>query len=620
MEAASFDVPVPGYANNVVNTLRLWSAQATDEFDLEEFNAGSYTEAVSAKNSAENITMVLYPNDASENGKELRLRQQFFLASASLKDTLRQWVRRHGSDFSRFSDQHCVHLNDTHPSIAVVELLRLLLDEHRVAWDQAWAITTRTIAYTNHTLLPEALERWPVRMLGELLPRHLELIYEVNARFLADVARRWPGDTARQRRMSIIEEGPEPMVRMAFLAVVASFSVNGVANLHSRLLREGLLRDFAEFWPARFNNKTNGVTPRRWLAGCNPGLAKLITGGIGDRWRSDLQHLTELAPLADDAEFREQWHAVKQANKVQLATYIESECGVRFDPNAMFEAQVKRIHEYKRQLLNVLHIIDRYLRIKAGDNDGLRPRAVLVAGKAAPGYAMAKLIIKLVNNVAQVVNRDPATREWLQVAFLPNYRVTSMERVTPAVDLSVQISTAGKEASGTGNMKLMMNGAVTIGTRDGANIEIFEALDATNFFAFGLSAEEVTEVRASYDPRAVIADNPRLAQVMELLASGHFSQFEPGVLDPIVQAIPDPNDAWLTAADFCAFVDAQERAAEAFVNRDRWTRMSIANTAASGRFSSDRTIREYNEGIWRLEPVKLGGVREPEYSIRQARG
>ena len=388
--AVPFDVPVPGYADNVVNTLRLWSAQATDEFDLEEFNAGSYTEAVSAKNSAENITMVLYPNDASENGKELRLRQQFFLASASLKDTLRQWVRRHGSDFSRFSDQHCVHLNDTHPSIAVVELLRLLLDEHRVAWDQAWAITTRTIAYTNHTLLPEALERWPVRMLGELLPRHLELIYEVNARFLADVARRWPGDTARQRRMSIIEEGPEPMVRMAFLAVVASFSVNGVANLHSRLLREGLLRDFAEFWPARFNNKTNGVTPRRWLAGCNPGLAKLITGGIGDRWRSDLQHLTELAPLADDAEFREQWHAVKQANKVQLATYIESECGVRFDPNAMFEAQVKRIHEYKRQLLNVLHIIDRYLRIKAGDNDGLRPRAVLVAGKAAPGLRDGK--------------------------------------------------------------------------------------------------------------------------------------------------------------------------------------------------------------------------------------
>ncbi len=601
--AIPYDIPIPGYRNDTVNTLRLWSAEASEEFDLGEFNEGSYPEAVAAKNAAENITMVLYPNDASENGKELRLRQQYFLAAASLKDTLRQWHHQHNHNVAAFAAQHCFQLNDTHPSIAVAELMRLLMDEHGLGWDDAWAITTRTMAYTNHTLLPEALERWPVRLFRDLLPRHLDIIYEINARFLVQVARRWPGDNNRLRRMSLIEEGPEPMIRMAYLAIVGSFSVNGVAELHSHLLTTGLFRDFYELWPDKFNNKTNGVSPRRWLAACNPRLARLLDTTIGAAWRTDLEQLAALAPYAEDAVFRARWADVRLSNKRRLAAMVRDECGVEVDPGALFDVQVKRIHEYKRQLLNVLHVIHLYQRIKRGDTNGMVPRCVLIGGKAAPGYTMAKLIIKLINNVAATINADPEIDGWLRLAFLPNYRVSSMERICPAADLSEQISTAGKEASGTGNMKFMLNGAVTIGTLDGANIEIRNAVGADNFFLFGLTAEQAAATRQDYDPAAIIAADHDLAGVVQLLASGHFSPFEPGIFQPIVDSIRNPADPWLTAADFRSYVDTQARVAAAFRQHDHWLTMGIRNTAASGVFSSDRTIHQYNRDIWRLQPV-----------------
>jgi len=601
--AVPYDVPIPGYRNGTVNTLRLWKAAATDEFDLGEFNSGSYPESVAAKNAAENITMVLYPNDASENGKELRLRQQYFLASASLQDVLERWVAQHGEDFSRFTEKNVFQLNDTHPTCVVAELMRLLMDEHRMGWEQAWDITRSTTAYTNHTLLPEALERWPVRMFRRLLPRLLEIVCEINARFLSEVARRWPGDVARLRRMSIIEEGDEAQVRMAYLAVVCSRSVNGVAALHSRLLPQVLFPDFHEMWPEKFNNKTNGVTPRRWLSWANPDLARLIAGRIGDGWESDLEQLRKLGAHADDPAFRAAWHDIKQDNKARLAAMVRADCGVTFRTDAMFDVQVKRIHEYKRQLLNVLHVIHLYDRIRRGDTADWTPRCVLIGGKAAPGYFMAKRLIKLIGNVARVVNADPAVGDLLRVAFFPDYRVSAMEVICPAADLSEQISTAGKEASGTGNMKFMMNGALTIGTLDGANIEIREEVGDDNFFLFGLTAEEVEARRGHYDPAAIIAADEDLKRVVELLASGYFNQFEPGIFDPVLHAIANPNDPWLVAADFAGFVAAQRQAADAYRDRERWTRMSILNTAASGKFSSDRTIREYNAGIWGLEAV-----------------
>ena len=601
--AVPYDIPVPGYQNSTVNTLRLWKAAATDEFDLGEFNAGDYAESVAAKNVAEHITMVLYPNDASENGKELRLRQQYFLASASLQDVIRQWVLNHGEDFSRFAEKNCFQLNDTHPSIAVAELMRLLMDEHDLPWDEAWSITSRTMAYTNHTLLPEALERWSVRLFRQLLPRLLEIIFEINARFLAEVSSRWPGDIDRLARMSLIEEGYEQQVRMAYLAIVGSFSVNGVAELHSNLLTQGLFRDFYELWPNKFNNKTNGVTPRRWLAACNPKLAALITETIGDGWITDLSQLSRLAPFADDPAFRERWRAVKRHNKERLLAYKKAELGLEVGADAMFDVQVKRIHEYKRQLLNVLHVIHLYDRIKRGDAANWTPRCVLFGGKAAPGYVMAKRIIKLINNVANVINRDPDADRYLKVAFMPNYRVSAMEVICAGADLSEQISTAGKEASGTGNMKFMMNGALTIGTLDGANIEIRQEVGADNFFLFGLTAEEVEATRSHYNPAALIEQNEDLRRVMHLLESGHFNQFEPNVFDAVIQSIKNPHDPWMTAADFPSYIEAQRRASEAYQDQERWTRMSILNCAASGQFSSDRTIQEYNRGIWKLQPV-----------------
>ncbi len=601
--AVPYDVPIPGFRNGTVNTLRLWSAAATDEFDLGEFNSGAYPESVAAKNDAEKITMVLYPNDASESGKELRLRQQYFLASASLQDVLQQWIGTEGIELDTFADKSVFQLNDTHPAICVPELMRLLLDEHCLSWDEAWAIVTKTMAYTNHTLLPEALEKWPVRMFERLLPRVLDIIYEINARFLAEVGRTWPGNKERVRRMSIIEEGREPMVRMAYLAIVGSFSVNGVAALHSQLLQEGLFRDFYEMWPEKFNNKTNGVTPRRWLAAANPDLARLITEQLGDGWIADLGQLTRLKPLAEDTDFRRRWLAVKRANKERLAATVLHRCGVRFDPDALFDVQVKRIHEYKRQLLNVLHVIHLYDRIKRGDTAGWTPRCVLVGGKAAPGYVMAKRIIKLINNVAQVVNGDPTVGDLLKVAFFPNYGVSAMEIICPGTDLSEQISTAGKEASGTGNMKFMMNGAITIGTLDGANIEIREEVGAQNFYLFGLNAAQVTETRKHYDPAAIIAADEDLSRVLQLLESGHFNQFEPGIFDPVLASLTSRHDPWLTAADFRGYVDAQQEVARAYRDREHWARMSIFNTACSGHFSTDRTIGEYSRDIWRLTPV-----------------
>ncbi|WP_306533964.1 glycogen/starch/alpha-glucan phosphorylase [Geobacter sp.] len=601
--AVPYDTPVPGYTNGTVNTLRLWKSVATDAFNLGEFNAGSYTESVAAKNEAENITMVLYPNDASENGKALRLRQQYFLASASLQDVIERWVVIGKGDFSTFAEKNCFQLNDTHPSCAVPELMRLLMDEQGMGWDQAWQITSRTMAYTNHTLLPEALEKWPLPLFRQLLPRLLEIILEINAHFLAEVSSRWPGDHERLRRMSIIEEGSTPQVRMAYLAIVGSFSVNGVAALHSQLLAQGLFRDFYELWPHKFNNKTNGVTPRRWLAWCNPGLSRLLTDTIGDGWVADLGEIRRIADFADDAGFRSQWRAVKLANKERLAALVQDKCGVTFNPESLFDVQVKRIHEYKRQLLNILHVIHLYDRIKRGDTAGWTNRSVLIGGKAAPGYFMAKLIIKLINNVAHVVNADPQVEDRLKVAFLPNYRVTAMEVICPGTDLSEQISTAGKEASGTGNMKFMMNGALTIGTLDGANIEIREEVGDDNFFMFGLTAEEVEATRPGYNPGAIIDADTDLGRVMNLLAFGHFNLFEPGIFDPIITAITSPYDPWMVAADFRSYVGAQERVDAAYQDQERWTRMSIINSASSGKFSTDRTIREYNEDIWRLQPV-----------------
>lgn len=608
VQAIPYDVPIPGYRNGTVNTLRLWRAEATEEFDLGEFNSGDYAGSVAAKNEAEKITMVLYPNDSSENGKNLRLGQQYFLASASLQDIISRWTAIKGSDFSHFAELNCFQLNDTHPCCAVAELMRLLLDEHALSWDDAWQITRNTMAYTNHTLLPEALEKWPVRMFQQLLPRLLEIIYEINARFLKDVALRWPGDMDRQRRMSLIEEGQVPQVRMAFLGIVGSFSVNGVAALHSQLLQQGLFRDFFELWPEKFNNKTNGVTQRRWLAYANPMLAELISARIGAGWVTDLTELSQLKRLAADPDFQSQWSAVKLANKQRLKDLVAEQCGVEFSIDAIFDVQVKRIHEYKRQLLNVLHVIHLYNRIKQGDTQDWVPRCVLIGGKAAPGYAMAKLIIKLVNNLASVVNHDPQVGELLKVVFLPNYNVSAMEVICAGTDLSEQISTAGKEASGTGNMKFMMNGALTIGTLDGANIEIRAEVGAENFFLFGLSAHEVEERRRYYDPAAIIAADEHLGRVMSLLQSGHFNQFEPGIFDSLIEAIRNPEDPWMVAADFDGYRIAQEEVSRAYRDQQKWTRMSILNTACSGKFSTDRTMHQYNEDIWRLRPVGARSV------------
>jgi len=602
--AMPYDTPVPGYKNGTVNTLRLWKAVATEEFNLDEFHAGDYAEAVASKIAAENITMVLYPNDSSENGKELRLRQQYFLASASLQDVLSHWISLHGKDFSQFAEKNCFQLNDTHPSIAIPELMRLLMDIHGLSWNAAWKITRSTMAYTNHTLLPEALEKWSVSLMQRLLPRIMDIIFSINAGFMAEVAMHWPGEGERLRSMSIIEEGQVKLVRMAHLAIAGSFSVNGVAQLHTQLLQEGLFHDFYQLWPHKFNNKTNGVTPRRWLAGCNPELAALITDTIGNGWVTDLSQLKKLEPYADDADFRHRWHAIKQAAKARLIDYKKEkhEGELHLNVEALFDIQVKRIHEYKRQLLNVLHVIHLYDRIKRGDSKNWVSRCVLIGGKAAPGYVMAKKIIKLINNVANVINADPDVGDKLTLLFLPDYRVSAMEKICTAADLSEQISTAGKEASGTGNMKLMMNGAITIGTLDGANIEIREEVGDDNFFLFGLTEEQIAAHRSHYNPLAIINMDDDLRRVMHLLESAHFNQFEAGIFDDLINSIKSPHDPWMTIADFRSYVDTQKRVEDAYRDKDHWTRMSILNCANSGKFSTDRTINEYNNDIWKLTP------------------
>jgi glycogen phosphorylase len=601
--AVPYDMPIPGYKNNTVNTLRLWKAAATDAFDLDEFNAGSYPEAVARKNNAEQISMVLYPNDASENGKQLRLKQQYFLVSASLQDVVKNWVAQYGEDFSNFGEQNCFQLNDTHPACSVPELMRLLIDEHGVEWDEAWKITTSCMAYTNHTLLPEALERWSVGLFSHLLPRLLEIIYEINDRFLADVAKLWPGDSDLRRRVSLIEEGDQPHIRMAYLSIVGSFSVNGVAALHTELLKSGLFADFYRIWPEKFNNKTNGVTQRRWLSHCNPGLRALLNETIGPHWEGNLEQMSKLTAFADDPAFQKRWANVKLANKKRLSGYVKQNTGIEFDTSALFDVQVKRIHEYKRQLLNVLHVVHLYDRIRRGETNGMVPRCVLIGGKAAPGYHLAKLIVKLINNVAGVINRDPLSKNLLSMVFLPNYRVSAMEVICPGTELSEQISTAGKEASGTGNMKFMMNGALTIGTLDGANIEIREQAGAENFFLFGLNAAEVAETKTNYDPNSIIASDPEIGRVMELLESGHFNEIEPGIFNVLTAGLRNPHDQWLTIADLRSYIDAQREVNDAYLDPVCWNRMSILNSAQSGWFSSDRTIQQYADEIWKAKPL-----------------
>jgi len=599
-----YDTPVSGYNTNTVNTLRLWSAQASVEFNFEVFNTGDYVHAVADKIFSENISKVLYPNDNTPQGHELRLQQEYFFVSCSLQDIIRLYLRNH-DNFDCFPDKAAIQLNDTHPSIGVAELMRLLLDEHELDWEQAWHITQNTFAYTNHTLLSEALERWPVSLFGRLLPRHLEIIYEINYRFLNDVRAKYPGDEARLARMSLIEEGAKKSVRMAHLACVGSYSINGVAALHTELLKQDVLRDFYEFWPEKFINKTNGVTPRRWLLLSNPELAQFITQKIGNKWITHLQDLKQLEAFVDDAEFRNRWRQIKHDNKQKLAEYIRDHNGIEVNPDSLFDIQVKRLHEYKRQLLNVLHIITLYNRIKSNPNVDILPQTFIFGGKAAPGYYMAKLIIKLINSVADVVNNDPDVCDRLKVVFLENYSVSLGQLAYPAAELSEQISTAGKEASGTGNMKFAMNGALTIGTLDGANVEIREEVGAENFFLFGLTAAEVSALKAKgYNPWDYYNTNAELRQVIDRIASGYFSPGNPDLFRPIVDSLLH-RDEYLHLADYQSYIDCQEQVVAAYRDQEKWTLMSILNAARTGKFSSDRTIEEYCQEIWHVEPVEI---------------
>jgi len=606
VRGVAYDTPVPGYRSGTVNLLRLWKAEAAESFDFDAFNLGDYYGAVHEKVSSETISKVLYPNDEPAAGKELRLEQQYFFVSCSLQDMFRV-LRMRGRDLDEFPSLWAMQLNDTHPSIAVAELMRLLVDEYSVDWDRAWEITQQTCGYTNHTLLAEALERWPLPLFAELLPRHLEIIYEINRRFLDDVRLGHPGDDQLLRRLSLIDETGDKYVRMAHLASVGSHAINGVAALHTELLQRTVLADFHAVEPQKFHNVTNGVTPRRWIALINPKLSALITGRIGDRWIADLEdEIERIEPLAADAEFCDEWRAVKADNKRALAAIIRERTGVTVDPTSLFDIQVKRLHEYKRQHLNMLHVVSLYDRIRRGAADGVTPRTVIFGGKAAPGYRMAKLIIKLINAVAEVVNRDPVVSEVLRVAFLPDFNVTNSQRVYPAADLSEQISMAGKEASGTGNMKFAMNGALTIGTLDGANVEIREAVGHEHFFLFGLTADEAGALSArGYSPRAIYEANPRLRAAIELIESGHFSNGDRGLFRPLVASLLD-RDEYMLLADYQAYVDCQERVSEAYRDQERWTRMSILNTARVGRFSSDRAIREYCRDIWDVTPMTAG--------------
>jgi len=600
-----YDVPIAGFRNGTVNTLRLWRARASKELDLADFNAGDYLSAVEDKDLSESISKVLYPNDLTVMGKELRLQQQHFFVCCSIHDILARHLKVH-EGFDNFPDKVAIQLNDTHPAIAIAELMRVLVDEHDLEWEKAWELCRATFGYTNHTLMPEALEKWTVDLFGRVLPRHLEIVYEVNRRFLEGV-RAAGVDEGAIARMSLVEEGPTKHVRMANLAVVGSRSVNGVAALHTELLKKELFHDFFELWPERFNNKTNGVTPRRWLLQANPDLASAITDAIGPGWITDATKLRALEPLAADAGFRRLFRSIKRDNKARLAEIVRAENALTLDLDSIFDVQVKRIHEYKRQLLDILRVAAEYLRIKEDRAYQPHPRAYLFAGKAAPGYAMAKWVIKLVNAVADVVNRDVDVQGRITVAFLRNYRVSLAERIFPAADVSEQISTAGKEASGTGNMKFALNGALTIGTLDGANVEIREEVGAENFFLFGLTVDQVAALRKrGYDPWEVYRTDRRVKGVLDAISSGVFSPGEPGLFRPVVDSLLNGGDPYLVLADFAAYCACQDEVEAAYRDPERWTRMAILNVARSGTFSSDRTIRQYAEEIWRIRPIPIG--------------
>lgn len=599
-----YDTPILGYKTNTANTLRLWKAEAVESFDFYAFNSGDYLGAVQEKSVSENISKVLYPNDNSAQGKELRLAQQIFFVSCSLKDMMRT-MQRQNIPLEQFAEKFVIQLNDTHPSVAIPELMRLLIDEHDMSWDKAWGITSKTFAYTNHTLLPEALERWPISLFGRMLPRHLEIIYEINNHFLDEVRMKFPDDVDKLRRMSLIDESGERYVRMAFLACVGSYSINGVAALHTELLQKDVLHDFYEMYPEKFNNKTNGITPRRFMVLSNPRLCKLLHSKVSDDWVKNLDELRKLEAFADDPEFRQQWRQMKQEIKQDVVDYIKQTTGIDVNVNSMFDIQAKRFHEYKRQHLNVLHIITLYNRIKANPNIEITPRTFLFGGKAAPGYHMAKLIIKLINSVGEIVNRDPDVRDRLKVVFLKNFNVKFAQRIYPSAELSEQISTAGKEASGTGNMKFALNGAITIGTLDGANVEIREEVGAENFFLCGLTTEEVDALKAQgYNPWEYYQKDPELKLAIDRIASGFFSHGDPNLFKPLVDHLLG-NDQYMLMADYRSYIDTQDQVSQAYRDVDRWNRMSILNVARMGKFSSDRSIRDYCEDFWQIEPVKI---------------
>ncbi|TAN44287.1 MAG: glycogen/starch/alpha-glucan phosphorylase [Nitrospirae bacterium] len=604
VSAMACDTLIPGYGTNTVNNMRLWAAMSSKDFNLQFFNSGDYMRAMKAKVLTENISKVLYPSDEAEQGKELRLKQQYFFVAATFQDIMRRYKKKHTS-FEDLPNLVAVQLNDTHPSISIAELMRILIDEETMDWDTAWGLCVKTFAYTNHTVLPEALETWPVSLFGRLLPRHLEIIYEINHRFLQEVEKRYPGNTDMLSRMSIIQEGSEKRVRMAHLAIVGSHSVNGVAALHTNILKTRLFRDFDLFFPGRFKNITNGITQRRWLLQANPGLSGLITSTVGPHWIRDLYELKKLIPRSDEKKFRALWRKVKLDNKKLLAHYILQKTGIEVNEHSMFDMQTKRIHEYKRQLLNLLHVITLYNRIKESTADNFVPRTVIFGGKAAPGYFMAKLTIKLINSVAAVVNADPDVKGKLKVVFLPNYCVSLAEKVVSAADLSEQISTAGLEASGTGNMKFALNGALTIGTLDGANIEIMEEVGEKNIFIFGLKVEEVEGLRnKGYDPYEYYRNDAELKKAVDMIGSGYFSPEKPDLFLPIKKALLDYGDMYFLMADYRDFVRCQEEVSRVYTDKEEWTRRSIMNTANMGKFSSDRAVMEYANNIWNVSKAE----------------
>ncbi|MCK9418907.1 MAG: glycogen/starch/alpha-glucan phosphorylase [Nitrospirae bacterium] len=607
--AMAYDTPVPGYHTSTVNNMRLWTAKASRDFNLTYFNEGNYIKAVEDKNASENLSKVLYPSDTTLMGRELRLKQQYFFVCASLQDILRRFTKFH-ADLDMLPDKVAIQLNDTHPAIAIPELMRVLVDLHHLDWDHAWNITRRTFSYTNHTLMPEALETWPVSLFEELLPRHLQIIYEINYRFLEEVRHCYPGDGERVMRMSIVDEAGGRRLRMAYLAIVGSHCVNGVSQIHTDLMKKTIFSDFDQFFPGKVVNITNGITPRRWLHQANPGLSSLITSRIGETWVRDLTELRKLAPLAEEPEFRKQFREVKHANKERLAALIRIRLKLTVDPASLFDVQIKRIHEYKRQLLNVLHIVTRYNRIREGQAKDVAPRTVIFGGKAAPGYAMAKLIIKLIHSVADIVNNDPAVGNALKVAFIPDYSVSNAEKIIPACDLSEQISTAGTEASGTGNMKLALNGALTIGTLDGANIEMMEEVGRENIFIFGLTADEAAAVKTTgYNPWDIYNANTELRRALDMINGGYFSPDAPNRFRPIFDTLTGYGDRFLLLADYEEYVACQERVDTLYRDPEEWSRRAILNVAGMGMFSSDRTIGEYADRIWGVKPVRRGEAR-----------